>query len=261
MQYALLQRYLDQTLTREQMEEASVAAPEVARADCARLHRELFGIVADRLDKFNARAFQQALAAFGFECDLVPESELFRLPPAYGINALGLDMDHLEWADLYGRGRRLPMRACVFVAAGWLAKDSMRLDNRHRSGAKAEMRIRYMANGGVAEQTGTIARVQRFRLDCFLSEPPFRIEWSLAWRQIKILNGHPVQCEDTETLSRFLRLLVEKMPPGRTNRGAERFGRPDEPIYPNPRAFDEEIIWHFHRLRIEQRRQTPPSAS
>jgi hypothetical protein len=43
--FSLLQTSLDQTIDRQSMEEASVAVRSVARADCAKLQRELFGIL------------------------------------------------------------------------------------------------------------------------------------------------------------------------------------------------------------------------
>lgn len=84
---ALLQRSLDQAISREAMEEASTAAPMIARGDCARLQRELFGIVVRRLDEANARAFQDALRRYGFETDIVPDEELFDLPTPFGVLA------------------------------------------------------------------------------------------------------------------------------------------------------------------------------
>ncbi|MGL5019502.1 MAG: hypothetical protein ACRDBP_15310 [Luteolibacter sp.] len=47
--FSLLQLSLDQTITRESLEEASDAVPSIARTDCAHLQRDLFGIVVSNL--------------------------------------------------------------------------------------------------------------------------------------------------------------------------------------------------------------------
>ena len=47
--FSLLQESLDQSIDRQSLEDASDAAPSVARADCGRLQRELFGILISRL--------------------------------------------------------------------------------------------------------------------------------------------------------------------------------------------------------------------
>jgi hypothetical protein len=81
MPYALLQLSLDQTIRREDLEEATVLAPSVARADCALIQRELFGIVVRNLEYEEASALQAALRARNFPTEVVEESALPTLPP------------------------------------------------------------------------------------------------------------------------------------------------------------------------------------
>jgi hypothetical protein len=71
-----LQVSLDQTIDRESLEEASVVVPSVARADCAHLQRDLFGIVVSNLPLEEARAFQAELKRRGFPTDVVADEEL-----------------------------------------------------------------------------------------------------------------------------------------------------------------------------------------
>ena len=59
--YSLLQVSLDQTIDRQSLEAASDTVSSVARADCAFILRDLFGIVVSGLSLGDARAFQIAL--------------------------------------------------------------------------------------------------------------------------------------------------------------------------------------------------------
>ncbi|MCS7048512.1 MAG: hypothetical protein NZ483_04365 [Verrucomicrobiae bacterium] len=95
MSYALLQRSFDDTIDRRAMEEASVAVPSVARADCALLHRELFGIVVQALEREEALAFQAALRMRGLDTELVEESELPVL--ANPVRRMAMHFDGVNW--------------------------------------------------------------------------------------------------------------------------------------------------------------------
>ncbi len=253
MLFALLQRDLDTVISRADMEEASIAAPQVARGDCAQMQRELFGIVARRLDQDNAQAFQDALAARGFPTEIVAESDLIRLPASFGVAALRIEGGIMTWADIYGRERAAPLSSCVFAAAG-------RIVRREERPAAADL----SSGGAWTGKYGAIRRIEpirpirrmeeylQFRLDCFFSTDPLRVEWSVAEGQVRQLNRRPIRYDDEEEMGSFLRLLADALSIGRTNRGIERFGRPDAPFYPNPRCFDEEIVWHFHQLRLRR---------
>ena len=74
--FSLLLKSLDQTITRESLEEASDAAHSVARADCPRLLRENSGILVSRLPQDEARTFQVALAGRGYETEVVADAAL-----------------------------------------------------------------------------------------------------------------------------------------------------------------------------------------
>ncbi len=245
--YALLQLSLDQTLSREAMEEASVAAPMVARGDCARLQRELFGVVVRRLDEANARAFQEALRRRGFETELVPDDDLFTLPGAFGVSELRIEGEGIATVDVYGRARAVPWRACVFAAAGWAECE--------RQKTKADLEWVVVGRGRYQRQElrPTVKRERetglQFRIECFFASDPMRVAWVVEEGRVARLNGQPVRARDAEALGAFLDLLRARMPEGRVNRGITLFGGEREPRYPNLRCFEEEIIWHFHRLR------------
>lgn len=248
MMYALLQRSLEQTITREAMEEASTAAPMVARGDCARLQRELFGIVVRRLDEESARSFQGALRQYGFETDLVPEDELFSLPGSFGAAALRIEAGSLVFADVYGRERSVPAAECAFAAAGRVGiertKRTVTLEREIRSYGRYGMSISLVP----ATRRESIEDVQ-FRIELFFARDPLRIEWILEDGRVVRLNGWPVRLRDADALHAFLTELRAARPADRINRGLARFDDPAPPTYPNLRCFEEEILWHFHRLR------------
>lgn len=74
--YSLLQVSLEQTIDRESLEMASDVVPSLARADCAHLQRDFFGIVVSNLPLQEATAFQAELKRRGFPTDLVADHEL-----------------------------------------------------------------------------------------------------------------------------------------------------------------------------------------
>lgn len=248
--YALLQRSLDQTISREAMEEASTAAPMVARGDCARLQRELFGIVVRRLDEENARAFQAALRRYGFETDLVPDEALFALPASFGAIALRLEAGRVAFGDVYGREREAPLTECAFAAAGRVT-----IEQTRRTTAM-ELEVRDYGRWGRTLSVVPATRKEavealQFRIELYFARDPLRVEWTLEEGRVARLNGWPVRWRDTERLHEFLGELRAALPPDRVNRGLAQFDAA-APLYPNLRCFEEEIIWHFHRLRASR---------
>ena len=248
MDFALLQCRLDQTIDRADMEDASTAAPQIGRADCARLQRQLFGIVVRRLDETNARAFQSALRARGFDTDLVPESDLLALPPSRRVAGLRLAPDALIRTDLYGRDEATPFSQVVFAAAGHITLT----DIRQKRETVREVQHRGRFGTRIVERTVVkpldVARVQ-WRLEFFFAADPLRIEWVLDPGRVSRLDGQAVRLADPAPVQAFMDALRRRLPPSRMNRGLARAGLPEAPAYPGPAAFDEEIVWHFHRLR------------
>lgn len=62
--------------------------PSVARADCAHLQRDLFGIVVSNLPLEEARAFQAELKRRGFPTDVVADEELPVLQEPFTIQRI-----------------------------------------------------------------------------------------------------------------------------------------------------------------------------
>lgn len=245
MAYALLQLTLDQRIERSSLEEASVVVPSVARADCARLHKELFGIVVGGLEQAEARAFQQALAQRGFPTELVEESELPRLPEPRRIFHLQLGPAGLASEDVYGGTELVPWPDLVFAAGGFLTAQ------RWRPQRVMEWQIGLGPGGSMVRQLGfgteqRLQKVPEFRLD-FLFGGGRRRQLVLREQTVARINGQPVQLRDRETLEGVLRLL-QALPATRTNTGIRRVGAAELFSYPSEQAFEEEIVWSLYRL-------------
>src|SRR5258706_15088310 len=111
---AVLQRSLEQTISREDFEDAARGIRSVPHADCALLQRELYGIVVRELPRDDAFAFQAALSAHSFPTDVVDESTLPVLPAPTRETALRLTPAGLVLVDLYGREKLFGNDAFVF---------------------------------------------------------------------------------------------------------------------------------------------------
>jgi len=219
--YALLQQSLDQTISRQQMEEASVAVPSVARADCAVLQRELFGIVVRGLERAEALAFQAALRMRGFPTDVVADDELPKLAePVRGL-ALQTEPDALVNTDSYGRHQRFARAETVFLAGGFVSVRERRLRS---------------------------TEAEEFRLDLFIGHEPWRVQWVLGGDSVWRVNDRAYQLRDRWELAELLRGLREYLPGERVNRGIRDAGIAEPVVYPSVRAFEEEIIWRFFHL-------------
>jgi hypothetical protein len=102
MPYALLQRSLDQTIDRESLEDAAAASHSIPRPDCARLQKELFGIVVDNLDHDRALALQQELNRRNFLTDVVDQAQLSALNEPASGQEFQVKPQALVLVDLYG---------------------------------------------------------------------------------------------------------------------------------------------------------------
>lgn len=129
--YSLLQTSLDQTIDRRSLEDASVAVPSVARADCARLQRELFGMVVSGLAYQEALAFQAELARRNFPTEVVADCDLPVLHESFQIQRIGCRGEVLVLTDSMGRERPRPLTDLVFLAAGFIEGVEFKTEVRH----------------------------------------------------------------------------------------------------------------------------------
>ncbi len=250
MTYALLQLSLDQTISRQELEEASLAAPSVARADCALLQRELFGVVVDKLPYEEAEALQAALRARNFPTELVEQSALPVLPPPKRETALRLADAGLVLVDLYGHETLYPKEQFVFGAAGYVLRLRQRVAGQHEE-------VVYRGRYGTRTRTVTDYRLQdvpEFRLEMFFSAEPYRLQWVLDPDNTIHVHARPVSFRAQDRLDELIRQLAALFPAERLNLGIRKLSAGEYFVYPSVRAFEEEIVWSFYRLMRERAR-------
>lgn len=249
MPYALVQKSLDQKIDRKMLEEASTVAPSVARGDCARLARELFGIVVDQLPHNEAVALQRALARFGFATEVVPQQDLPLLTPVARRRGIRFQEGSFTAIDGMGREQTLPWDEVQFAAGGFL--DLVRL----RPANDLEW-DQVPAGGGAIHRHVRVIRRQKaakereFRLELFLSCPPHRLQFPASSDSLLIFDQDRLRFHQTQGFLRLLQRVGCLLPADCLSLGIRAAVRQEEFTYPSPGAFDEEITWHlFQRLR------------
>jgi|GEM_PF-1113689 len=245
MNYALLQKNLAQQIDRHVLEEASVHVPSIARGDCARLAREMFGIVANDLPLDEARAFQIALEHFGVPTEVILQSKLPRLPeptPRRGIEFRG---DLLATFDGLGREQVHPWDDVQFAAGGWV--NLVRYRNQRF--------LEWDYSGGFTRGPGTrtvqtsnrpaAVKEEEFRLELFLSVAPYRLRFPLREGALLGVNDARLRFRQEKELLGLLQNVGAALPPGCLNLGSLAALQGNRFTYPSPAAFDEELIWRL----------------
>ncbi len=246
--YAVLQRSLDQAISREDLETASEALTQITRTDGAILHRMLYGIIVRRLPLQSAVAFQNGLRGRGWETDVVPDSALPPLPEPRIARGLKLAPDALVEIDLYGRERPVPFDAVLFASAGWMDGKVLHEQPVCRPQVVRTSRGRAYFGPGY-EIRRSWENVTRFRLEVVVAADPPRIAWDSEPRRPLMLDGVAAAPHDAGVLNALLETLRARLPAGRINRGIAWAGDSQGFRYPTAAAFDEETLWSLHRLR------------
>lgn len=237
--YSLLQLSLDQTISREDLEDASAVARSVARADCARIQRELFGILISALPFDEAMAFQAELQRRGFPTEVVPDDEIPLLHEPFGIQRFSENGDVLQFSDSLGRIQTRPLADLVFLAGGHVERarmkviESQRVDYSTRGMPSMESR-----RSVVQESEG------EFYLDFFFWTEPNRLRLALTRTSTIFYQNQPLRLRDADTLRTVASSLRNLLPPERRNGGISH-----GTTYPSSLCYEEEIRWHFHRLK------------
>lgn len=240
--YSLLQVSLDQVIDRESLEDASDAASSIARADCAKLQRELFGIVVSGLAYDEALAFQTVLTDRDFPTEVVADHELPVLYESCQIQRIDYGDEELVLTDSMGRVRTRPLADLVFVAAGYLKH--LRIKSEWRQSLEFE--------GGrsgfqlVNKRESHEELELEFRLDFFFWSEPNRLHAALANNTAIFHRGQPLRLRNGRALDDLMAAMGALLPQERLSSGlrAPATGR----FYPNLHSYEEEIRWHFHRL-------------
>lgn len=188
--FSLLLKSLDQTIDRKSLEDASVSARSIARADCARLHREMSGILVSQLEMDEAVAFQQALRARNFPTDVVADADIPALPPGLQIQRIEHRDEVLVLTDSMMRERVRPLSDLVFLAAGFVNRLDFKTETRQfldfggpRGGAPSMVTERELV-----EENET-----QFRVDFFFWSEPHRLHAVLSDETTIFHEGNPVR--------------------------------------------------------------------
>ena len=240
--YSLLQVSLEQTIDRESLEMVSDVVPSLARADCAHLQRDLFGIVVSNLPLQEATAFQAELKRRGFPTDLVADHELPVLHEPLTIQRIEIKEKALLFIDTMGRQQTRALDDLVFVAGGHLTQNRLKsvlvLESPERS-HELQHRARL-------EQRHRFEDVPEFRLDFFFWASPNRLRASVSAESTMFFRDRPLRLRDTALILGAMMDLRELLPSERVGAGLKRSDTNN--FYPSFKSYEEEIRWHFYRL-------------
>jgi hypothetical protein len=246
MPYALLQRSLDQTIDRESLEDAAVASRSIPRPDCARLQKELFGIVVDNLDREHALALQGELNRRNFPTDVVDQAQLAALNEPASGQEFKITSQALVIVDLYENEVEYPWEKFVFAAAGYVLRIADRPVGTHLEPATDPFRARY---GGVEVVVDRkLQNVPQFRSEWFFDTEPYRLQWIWDRESIVRVNQAPIRLREHEKFVLLLQQLTSFLPAERLNGGVRKLSTGGYFVYPSVHAFEEEIIWSFYQL-------------
>ncbi|HVM61880.1 MAG TPA: hypothetical protein VMV72_13540 [Verrucomicrobiae bacterium] len=246
MPYALLLKSLDQTIDRETLEAAAAASKAIPLPDCARLQRELYGILVDDLDQDHAAALQGELFARNFPTEVVDQSQLPVLNDPAPAQGLDIGSDGVTAIDLYGNTTLYPWDHFVFAAAGYVLR---LVDRPHVNRWEVEpepFRSKYAPPKLVVDYK--LESIPEFHLDLFFDVEPYRLRW--VWDRDTILrvNQQPVRLKEHEKFVALLLQLAQSAPAERLNQGIQKLTAGEYSTYPSVHAFEEEIVWSFYQL-------------
>lgn len=251
MSYAIVQKTLEQTIDRKNLEEASIHVPSVARGDCVRLHRNLFGIVVTGLPLDEAVAFQVALEYFRFPTDIVPDAKIPRLPEPVIRRGIHLAADELIALDGLGRESRYPWREVQLAVGGFLETKDLKSERKLVQNPYYTPSSR--GNIGrmfVLKKTEKEVTTKEFRMELYLSCKPYRLQFR-AGKETLFRNGDAIlRLTDPTSFDRLSKQIAQILPQEKQGLGIQAANNGYDFLYPSPSALEEETAWHLlQRLR------------
>jgi hypothetical protein len=246
--YAVLQTSLDQSISRDILEEAIMVTEGLVKADCARLQRGSFGILVGSLSQDDALALQAALQARNVPTEVVDEFVLPVLTEPKRGHALKLVESGIVFTDLYGRETSYTSEQIVFAAGGGLLhlKDVQvqKLDTVYVPGG-------YGGSSNLSTEIVTshhFENVPEFRLELFVPAEFPRLQWVLTKDWVLTVNDQHLRLRDSDQLVAFLAALGNLLSPEQTNRGIQKAMSGEAFVYPAIHAFEQEICWSLYQL-------------
>ncbi len=244
MSHSLLLHSLDPKPTRRDLEEISVTVPSIARADCAFIVDDWFGIVVSGLGLADAEIFQTGLRGLDIATDIVADADIPSLHHDFRCQRLDISEDEIILST--AMGRRYPRRRgdLVFVSAGFV--------DREKAGTDTELRteVRYTDFGAYQTQVSrSVMKIEEkrfFRIDLFFGTDPHRISLEIDKETVCFYGDRPVRMKNSLDLTVLMVDLQALLPPERMNRSLRELSL--EGVYPRMRAYEEELRWAFYRL-------------
>ena len=244
MRYSLLLHSLDPKPTRQELEEISVKVPGVARADCAYIAKDWFGIVSSNLDLNDALAFQAGLRTIGYETDVVADKEVPALHEDFRCQRIALEGGGIALQTSMGRRYRKEKSELVFIAAA--AVDTEKLSSKTE--LKTEMR--HSGRGShpvfVTERSFEMEEKKIFRIDLFFTNAPHRISLETGEESVIFYGERLIRLKNATEITVLMVDLQSLVPPDRMNRSLRELSV--VPPYPTMHAYEEELRWAFYRL-------------
>lgn len=244
MRYSLLLHSLDPKPTRRELEEISVNVRSIARADCAFIVDDWYGIVVSGLPLEDAEIFQAALRRLNCETDLIADVDIPSLHHDFRCQRIDLDADEIILSTSMGRPYPRKKSELVFVSAG--------LVDREKAGSKTEVQtdLRWTESGPycatVDRNVLNIEKKRFFRIDFFFGTEPNRVSLEIDKDGVMFYGGRRIRMKKTLDLTVLMVDLQSLLPPERMNRSLRELST--EHVYPRMRAYEEELRWAFYRL-------------
>lgn len=211
------------------------------------MQRDLFGILVSGLTLEEASAFQAALLSHDFPTEVVADDDIPVLHEAFTIQRIAFTKDALSFADTLGRETVRVMEDLVFVAGGFLTRSVTKSTAVARSKFGGRHSTTNAGAYGGPERVYRQEELPEFRLDLFFSTSPHRLRASVSAESMMFFRDRPVRLRDTALLLGAMMDLNELLPPDRVGSGLKQTDTKN--FYPSLHSYEEEIRWHFHRLK------------
>jgi len=244
--YSLLQLTFDQTISREDMENAADVLETLARPDIAKLHRELFGIVASGLRWDEANAFRMELEKYSYPTEVVADQEVPELPPISAIQRIVLREQELEFTNGMGRVQTRDLAELLFIGGGFLKQVEEKVSKVVRTNLSTRKHepMRYIM------RTTHMEDVPKFCFDFFFSTAPHRLQVLIIPENAAFYQGQLLRLRHPEQILTARNDFRGLLPVDRLTSGMLRDDM--QTVYPTMASYVEEIRWRFHRL-LKQR--------
>jgi hypothetical protein len=240
MVYALVQRELD-TPSRDALRRAFERVPQLTVHDVSTMARGRSGILIERMGEPLARAVQRELMEEGVRTVAIDHKELFLLPSPRQIRRAAIRSEGFVWYDPMERERVIGWEQVTLVAAGLIGRidtqeEVWQIGGEGLGGAAFVSRHEVTRFQPALEIFFNNVRPPRFRID------PRRFNYAYLERRMTPQAEHNFLV--------MVRDIIERVPHAMLNRGADSIAsKGDLFTYPTQRAFDDEIVWRFWKLR------------